>query len=44
MLRLLGARNIHEGFCIPWDKLDLTDPDRPRLTCTIEQLKSFDTH
>lgn len=41
VLHLLSARNIHEGFCMTWDKLDLTDPDHPRLTCTIEQLKSL---
>lgn len=23
---------------VPWDKLDLTDPDHPRLTCTFEEL------
>ncbi|MCY7337643.1 MAG: hypothetical protein LH613_15775 [Chamaesiphon sp.] len=41
LLDLLGARNYHQGYRIPWDKLDLSDPDRPRLTCTIEELKQI---
>lgn len=24
---------------VPWDRLDLTDPAQPRLTCTLEELK-----
>lgn len=27
------------GYCIPWDKLDLSDPEHPRLTCTIKELQ-----
>jgi hypothetical protein len=26
------------GFVARWDQLDLTDPDRPRLTCAVDQL------
>jgi len=39
LLRRLGARaassNPHK---IPWDKIDLSDPEHPRLTCLIEEL------
>ena len=30
------------GYCIPWDKLDLSDPEHPRLTCTIKELQGID--
>lgn len=38
ILRLLGARKLHGGYRVPWDKLDLTDPDRPRLCCGLQEL------
>lgn len=41
LLELLGARNYHQGYRIPWERLDLSDPERPRLTCTIEELKQI---
>jgi len=25
-------------YCIPWDWMDFSDPDRPRLTCGRDQL------
>ncbi len=27
------------GFRVPWDKLDLSDPGRPRLTCPLDDLE-----
>lgn len=39
ILRLLGARKIHGGFKVPWQKLDLTDPEHPRLICPIQALQ-----
>jgi hypothetical protein len=30
----LGAR----GKVARWDQIDITDPDRPRLTCSVEEL------
>jgi sporulation protein YlmC with PRC-barrel domain len=27
------------GFRVPWDKLDLSDPEKPRLTCRMEDLE-----
>lgn len=42
LLRLFGARKIHgTGYRIPWNKLDLTDPEHPRLRCTLESLKQI---
>ncbi|MEH2257789.1 hypothetical protein [Nostoc sp.] len=42
ILHLLGAHKIHGGHTVPWDKLDLTDPDKPRLRCSLDALKSLD--
>lgn len=41
ILRLLGARKIYGGYSVPWDKLDLTDLEKPRLRCTVEELKEL---
>ncbi|OUL23792.1 hypothetical protein [Nostoc sp. 106C] len=41
ILHLLGARKIYGGYTVPWDKLDLTNPDKPRLRCSLEELKSL---
>jgi sporulation protein YlmC with PRC-barrel domain len=44
LLRFLGGRakspNPHR---IPWEKMDLGDPEHPRLTCSIEELKGHKT-
>lgn len=37
LLRVLGARK-EEGYRIRWDQLDLSDPQRPRLLCEIDEL------
>ncbi|WP_138502534.1 hypothetical protein [Nostoc sp. PA-18-2419] len=42
ILHLLGAQKIFGGYTIPWNKLDLTDPDKPRLHCSLDTLKSLD--
>ncbi len=39
ILHALGARKLHGGYRVPWDKLDLTNLDQPRLLCTLEELK-----
>jgi sporulation protein YlmC with PRC-barrel domain len=40
LLRYLGGRaQSAHPYRIPWDKLNLSDPEHPRLTCTIEELK-----
>ncbi len=42
LLRLLGASKLYGGYRVPWNKLDLTDPDHPRLKCTLDQLKELE--
>ena len=37
LLRLVRGPS-HGLRRIPWDRLDLSDPDHPRLTCTVEEL------
>lgn len=38
-IRLFGARTrATDAKRIPWNKLDLSDEDHPRLTCTKEEL------
>lgn len=27
------------GYRVRWDQIDLTDPDRPRLTCSVDELE-----
>ncbi|BCL34490.1 hypothetical protein [Nostoc sp. MS1] len=41
ILHVLGAHKIHGGYTVPWDQLDLTDPQKPRLHCSLEELKSL---
>lgn len=38
LLNFLGARKIHGGYRVPWDKLDLSEPNQPRLHCTLQEL------
>ena len=37
VLRLFGAKR-DEGYRIRWDQLDLSDPQRPRLLCGVDEL------
>jgi hypothetical protein len=37
-LRLVVGRK-RGGFIARWDQLDLTNPDRPRLLCPVEELR-----
>jgi hypothetical protein len=34
----LRGRRKGKGYRVPWDKLDLTDPARPKLKCTVDEL------
>ena len=38
--RLIGIGS-HEPLRVPWDQMDLSDPDRPRLKCTLDELKKM---
>jgi len=42
LLRLLGRDSTHGGYLVPWDKLDLSDPERPRLRCEPYALEVYD--
>jgi len=51
-LSRIGAASRHRfGFDskkgllrVPWQKMDLTEPSKPRLRCTIEELKSMQSN
>lgn len=38
ILGLFRFGRAREGYRVPWDKLDLSDPERPRLTCPVAEL------
>jgi sporulation protein YlmC with PRC-barrel domain len=38
---LLGRFGAGGGYRVPWDKLDLTDPTRPRLRCPVDELEKL---
>jgi sporulation protein YlmC with PRC-barrel domain len=38
ILRVFGVEKKNGGYRVPWDKLDLSDPKRPRLVCTVNEL------
>ncbi|MEH2172132.1 hypothetical protein [Nostoc sp.] len=42
ILHFLGAHKIHNGYTISWEQLDLTDPEKPRLLCTLDDLKALE--
>ncbi|MFL6232023.1 MAG: hypothetical protein ACJ76N_02725 [Thermoanaerobaculia bacterium] len=37
--RLLGLPVHREPVRVPWDLMDLRNPEKPRLTCRVEELK-----
>jgi hypothetical protein len=39
LLECLGLPVRGEPLRVPWDLLDLGDPDHPRLRCTVAELK-----
>ena len=41
ILHILGARKINSGYRVPWDQLDLTDPEQPRLYCDMHELQAL---
>lgn len=41
IVRALGIGRHHHGRRVPWDKLDLSDPHHPRLTCPASELESM---
>jgi len=41
LLGLQSAGRSSTPETVPWDQMDLTDPHRPRLKCTVEELKAM---
>ena len=39
IMDLLRLRKKSEGYRVPWNRLDLSDPARPRLTCSVAELR-----
>src|SRR5689334_5849082 len=39
VLGLVGRRHGIRGYRVPWDKLDVKDRARPRLTCAVADLE-----
>ena len=37
LVRLLGVR--HEGYAVPWEEMDLSEPERPRVRVGKSRLK-----
>jgi hypothetical protein len=38
LFRALRLAKNKGGFCARWDQLDLSDPFRPRLRCSVDEL------
>ena len=41
VLRLFGS-GITSGYSVKWDQIDLSDPERPKLTCSVSELKPLE--
>lgn len=41
MLDFFNGSGIGQGYRVPWDKLDLTDPEKPRLLCALADLETL---
>ena len=39
LMKYLPASRKAGGYRVPWDKLDLSDPQRPRLLCSVSDLQ-----
>lgn len=39
-IRMLGGRRTAHGYHVPWDQMDLSNPKKPRLRCTCQQLRA----
>jgi len=42
ILRSFGFRKKGGGYRVPWNQLDLSDPQRPALRCSVEELEPID--
>ena len=39
LLRLVGGARAYEGYVVPWELMDLSDPDRPRVRVAKGELE-----
>jgi sporulation protein YlmC with PRC-barrel domain len=42
LLSVLPVRGKRGGYRVPWNKLDLSDPLRPRLRCSVDELEPLE--
>jgi hypothetical protein len=43
LLHWLGVEQSNRGgYRVPWDKMDLTEPEQPRLRCAKEELERLE--
>jgi hypothetical protein len=40
-VKLLFGRHGGGGHVVRWDQLDISDPERPRLTCGVQDLRKL---
>jgi hypothetical protein len=42
-MRLLLGRHNRGGYVARWDQIDVSDPERPRLTCSRDELQAVES-
>jgi hypothetical protein len=42
VLRTLRTKRRGKGYRVAWNQLDLSDPQKPRLTCPVSELEPLD--
>jgi hypothetical protein len=41
LVHWLGGHGANASHSVPWDKMDLSDPDRPRISCGVDELETL---
>jgi hypothetical protein len=41
MLDFFYGSELGRSYRVPWDKLDLADPEKPRLLCALADLETL---
>ena len=41
LLNLFGGKKLGKRYRVTWDKLDLSDAEKPRLKCSVDELEPF---
>lgn len=42
-LQEIGLEKRTRSLIVPWDRMNFSDPDKPRLTCRIDELPAITT-